>query len=86
MVHDWMNKELPFRAMISRVTDSIYIELSFYAEKPAAVSETKYVFISPRGNKYHYNRSCAVLENCIKFDIEEAQAKGYTECSKCHYF
>lgn len=86
MVHDWMNKELPFRAMISRVTDSIYIDLFFYEEKTEALSETKYVFISPRGKKYHYNPSCAGLENCIKVDIKEAQAKGYTECSKCHYF
>ena len=45
-----------------------------------------YVFISPNGKKYHHDPACAGLKNCVRVDINEAKAKGYTECNKCHYY
>lgn len=41
-----------------------------------------YVFITPTGKKYHKDPRCAG-EKCIRVDINEAQSKGYTACSKC---
>ena len=44
-----------------------------------------YVFITPTGKKYHKDPGCAG-EKCIRVDINEAQSKGYTACSKCEHF
>lgn len=43
-----------------------------------------YVFITPTGKKYHKDPGCAG-EKCIRVDINEAQSKGYTACSKCEH-
>lgn len=43
-----------------------------------------YVFITPTGKKYHKDPGCAG-EKCIRVDINEAQSKGYTVCSKCEH-
>ena len=48
-------------------------------------SSKKYVFITPTGKKYHYDPSCAGVENCIRMELNEAKSKGYTECSRCQY-
>lgn len=45
----------------------------------------KYVFVTPTGKKYHYDPSCAGVENCIRMELSEAKSKGYTECSRCQY-
>ena len=44
-----------------------------------------YVFVTPRGKKYHWDRLCPSLRSSreIKMDISKARKAGYTACDKC---
>ena len=44
-----------------------------------------YVFVSPTGKKYHKDPGCASAKHCVRMSLDEARAKGYTECKRCQY-
>ena len=54
--------------------------------KKPAQRET-YVFLTPRGKKFHYNPYCSSLSHTkpVKMDLSKAKKAGYSACDKCCY-
>lgn len=45
---------------------------------------TVYVAASGNGSKYHSSPSCSRMKGTITMSVSQAQAAGYTPCSKCY--
>lgn len=57
------------------------------AEAVAAAQQderTVYVAASGNGKKYHSNPSCSRMKGTISLTVSQAEAQGYTPCSKCY--
>lgn len=66
------------------------IFLAIKSTKRNAISKTtqkskKMVYISPNGQKYHFDPMCFTHdeESCVEVELETAIKTGYTPCSKC---
>lgn len=45
---------------------------------------TVYVAASGKGSKYHSNPNCSRMKGTVTMSVSQAQAAGYTPCSKCY--
>jgi len=46
-----------------------------------------YVFITPKGKKFHYDPCCSSLHSSkpVRMDLSKARKAGYKACDKCCY-
>lgn len=47
-------------------------------------SNVVYITGSGNGTKYHSNPNCSRMKNPIEISVSDAQARGYSPCSKCY--
>lgn len=69
-----------------RIVDNKYKEKSAEQEEPGETTTKpteRTVWVTSSGKKYHYSSTCSGMKNPKSMPISEAQAKGYTACSKC---
>lgn len=52
--------------------------------QPDSGGGTVYVAASGKGSKYHSNPNCSRMKGTVTMSVAQAQAAGYTPCSKCY--
>lgn len=58
-------------------------EKSLKENQPYSDDGSPTVYITPSGSKYHAKYCDYVNGNAIEISLEQAEAQGYTDCSKC---
>ena len=60
------------------------MELTVYRQSSKQRPDGTIVYITASGTKYH-NPGCSYLTDTAQpISLSEAQARGYTPCSRCH--
>ena len=73
------------RKFIDRLQGRAPVAKKPRTEQAPATKREPYVYVTLKGNKFHYDRLCPGLRNAkeYKMDLSKARQAGYTACDKC---